>query len=222
MELIFKPIKQLITPQFQEEVYNKLGIDEAALIKLADSIIAGLFGGLLTKGDSSETEKILKTFAFNANDEEVIDVFLLENDLDSERIESARILADAVLFNKKDEFISILVKSTELDESQVESILTTLTYHVGLNLGRKLLTDEYTVTGLLGQMHAERNFFLGYIPSEMISILGVPSLLTIGQNLTSDAKVVGDAVYYEIMHGNKPVVEKKSSWWKWFSFKAAL
>lgn len=222
MKLIFKPIKQLITPQFQQEVSDKLGMDEASLVKLSDLIIAGLFGALLAKGDNVETEKILKTFASKVNDDIEIGICLLADDVGSEIIEAAITLGDAILFNKRDHFKSILVELTEQSEVQIEKIMTTLTYNWGQNLGQRLLTAEYTITGLLGQIHAERNFFLGYIPSEMISILDVPSLLAIGQNLSSDAKVVSDTVYHEIMLGNTPVEEKKSSWWKWFSFKAAL
>ena len=222
MELIFKNIKQLITSQFLEEVFTKLGIDEATLIKLSDSIIAGLFGGLLTQGDNAETERMFEDFISKTDDNDLYGIYLLDSDADNSKIEAATALGSAVLFGKREEFVSFLSEHINVDVAAVDKLLTTLTYSFGLDLGRKLMTDEYTITGLLGQIHAERNFFLGYIPSGITSILGLPSLLTIGQNLSSDAKVVSDAVYYNIMHGNTPVQEKKNSWWKWFSFKAAL
>lgn len=222
MELIFKNIKQLITPQFLEEVFTKLEIDEATLIKLSDPIIAGLFGGLLTQGDNAETERMFEDFISKTDDNESCGIYLLDSDADINKIEAATALGGVVLFGKRDEFASFLSDHMNVDVVLVDKLLTTLTYSFGLDLGRKLMTDEYTITGLLGQIHAERNFFLGYIPSGVTSILGLPSLLTIGQNLSSDAKVVSDAVYYNIMHGNTPVQEKKNSWWKWFSFKAAL
>ncbi len=222
MELIFKNIKQLITPQFLEEVFTKLGIGEATLIKLSDPIIAGLFGGLLTQGDNAETERMFEDFISKTDDNDSCGVYLLDSDADINKIEAATALGSAVLFGKREEFASFLSDHMNVDVAAVDKLLTTLTYSFGLDLGRKLMTDEYTITGLLGQIHAERNFFLGYIPSGVTSILGLPSLLTIGQNLSSDAKVVSDAVYYNIMHGNTPVQEKKNSWWKWFSFKAAL
>lgn len=222
MELIFKNIKQLITPQFLEEVFAKLGIGEATLIKLSDPIIAGLFGGLLTQGDNAETEKMFEDFISKTDDNNLCGIYLLDSDADINKIEAATVLGSAVLFGKREEFISFLSDHMNVDVVLVDKLLTILTYSFGLDLGRKLMTDEYTITGLLGQIHAERNFFLGYIPSGVTSILGLPSLLTIGQNLSSDAKVVSDAVYYDIMHGNTPVQEKKNSWWKWFSFKAAL
>lgn len=220
MELIFKHIKQLITPQFQEEVFTELAMDEAMLIKLSDPIIAGLFGGLLTQGDNTDTEKKFKDFILRADDNDSSGVYLLDSDI--KKVKAATALSNAVLFGKREEFVSFLSEHINVDVVTVDKLLTTLTYSFGLDLGRKLMTAEYTITGLLGQIHAERNFFLGYIPSGVTSILGLPSLLTIGQNLSSDAKVVSDAVYYDIMHGNTPVQEKKNSWWKWFSFKAAL
>lgn len=220
MELIFKNIKQLITPQFQEEVFTELAMDEAMLIKLSDPIIAGLFGGLLTQGDNTDTEKKFKDFILRADDNDSSGVYLLDSDI--KKVKAATALSNAVLFGKREEFVSFLSEHINVDVVTVDKLLTTLTYSFGLDLGRKLMTAEYTITGLLGQIHAERNFFLGYIPSGVTSILGLPSLLTIGQNLSSDAKVVSDAVYYDIMHGNTPVQEKKNSWWKWFSFKAAL
>lgn len=220
MELIFKNIKQLITPQFQEEVFTELAMDEAMLIKLSDPIIAGLFGGLLTQGDNTDTEKKFKDFILRADDNDSSGVYLLDSDI--KKVKAATALSNAVLFGKREEFVSFLSEHINVDVVMVDKLLTTLTYSFGLDLGRKLMTAEYTITGLLGQIHAERNFFLGYIPSGVTSILGLPSLLTIGQNLSSDAKVVSDAVYYDIMHGNTPVQEKKNSWWKWFSFKAAL
>lgn len=222
MELIFKNIKQLITPQFLEEVFAKLGIGEATLIKLSDSIIAGLFGGLLTQGDNAETEKMFEDFISKTDDNDLCGIYLLDSDADINKIEAATVLGSAVLFGKREEFTSFLSDHMNVDVVLVDKLLTILTYSFGLDLGRKLMTDEYTITGLLGQIHAERNFFLGYIPSGVTSILGLPSLLTIGQNLSSDAKVVSDAVYYDIMHGNTSVQEKKNSWWRWFSFKAAL
>ena len=222
MELIFKPIKQLITPQFQEAVSNKLRIDGTILIKLSDLIIAGLFGALLAKGDNSETEKALKTFVFDVNNDKEMEGYLLDDNSGSGKIEAVTTLADAILLGRRKEFKSILAALTEQKEEQIENVIISLTYTIGLDLGQKLLTNEYTITGLLGQIHAERNFFLGYIPSEMISILGVPSLLAIGHNLSSDAKVVSDAVYHEIMLGNTPVKEDKNTWRRWFSFKAAL
>ena len=222
MELIFKNIKQLITPQFLEEVFAKLGIGEATLIKLSDPIIAGLFGGLLTQGDNAETEKMFEDFISKTDDNNLFGIYLLDSDADINKIEAATVLGSAVLFGKREEFISFLSDHMNVDVVLVDKLLTILTYSFGLDLGRKLMTDEYTITGLLGQIHAERNFFLGYIPSGVTSILGLPSLLTIGQNLSSDAKVVSDAVYYDIMDCNTPVQEKKNSWWKWFSFKAAL
>ena len=222
MELIFKNIKQLITPQFLEEVFTKLGMDEATLIKLSDPIIAGLFAGLLTQGDNTDTEKIFKDFILRADDNDLSGVYLLDADADIIKIEAATALGSAVLFGKREEFVSLLSGHMNIDLVLIDKLLTTLTYSFGLDLGRKLLTGEYTITGLLGQIHAERNFFLGYIPSGVTSILGLPSLLTIGQNLSSDAKVISDTVYYDIMHGNTPVQEKKNSWWRWFSFKAAL
>ncbi len=222
MELIFKNIKQLITPQFLEEVFTKLGIGEATLIKLSDPIIAGLFGGLLTQGDNAETERMFEDFISKTDDNDSCGIYLLDSDADINKIEAAIALGGAVLFGKREEFTSFLSDHMNVDVVLVDKLLTTLTYSFGLDLGRKLMTGEYTITGLLGQIHAERNFFLGYIPSGVTLILGLPSLLTIGQNLSSDAKVVSDAVYYNIMHGNTPVQEKKNSWWKWFSFKAAL
>lgn len=222
MELIFKNIKQLITPQFQEEVFTELAMDEAMLIKLSDPIIAGLFGGLLTQGDNTDTEKIFKDFILRADDNDSSGVYLLDSEADIKKVKAATALSNAVLFGKREEFVSFLSEHINVDVVMVDKLLTTLTYSFGLDLGRKLMTAEYTITGLLGQIHAERNFFLGYIPSGVTSILGLPSLLTIGQNLSSDAKVVSDAVYYDIMYGNTPVQEKKNSWWKWFSFKAAL
>lgn len=222
MELIFKRIKQLITPQFLEKASDELRVDEPTLVKLCDPILAGLFGALLTQGDSAETEKMFEAFISEINDDRETGIYFLEKDTDSKEIKITTDLGNAVLLNKREELISFMSEHLLVDEEIVEKLLTALTYTFGLDLGRKLMTDEYTIIGLLGQIHAERNFFLGYIPSGVTSILGLPSLLTIGQNLSSDAKVVSDAVYYTIMHGNTPTKDKKNSWWKWFSFKAAL
>lgn len=222
MEIIFKKIKQLITPQFIEEVSKEWRMNEAALIKLSDPIIAGLFGALLTQGDTENTEKMFQAFISKIKDDREVGIYFLENEKDSTSIKAAIALGDAVLFGQREEFISFLSEQTLINKVQIEKLMTALTYTFGLDLSRKLMTDEYTVTGLLGQIHAERNFFLGYIPSGVTSILGLPSLLTIGQNLSSDAKVVSDTVYYNIMHGKTPTKQKRNSWWKWFSFKAAL
>lgn len=222
MQLIFKKIKQLITPQLFEKASGELGINEATLIKLSDPIIAGLFGALLTQGDNAETERIFKTFVSKVNDETEVEIYFLEKDADSKKIQGAIALGDAILFAKRAELISYLAELTDIQETKIEKLMTALIYSFGLDLGRKLTTGEYTITGLLGQIHAERNFFLGYIPSGMTSILGLPSLLAIGQNLSSDAKVVSDMVYYEIMHSNTPAKEKRTGWWKWFSLKTAL
>lgn len=222
MELLFKEIKQIITSDFIAESSRKLIIDEAILANLSDSIIAGVLGALLAKGDSPATEEILSNFVSHIDKNEEIKVFFFDEQTDSRKIDAAKGWESAVFSGKRRNFISLLSQPPGISEVNVEKLMVTITYVSALYLGRKLLTEEYSITGLLGQIHAERNFFLGHIPFGLTLLLELPSLLALGQNLSSDAKVVSDAVYYEIMHGNTPVKKKKTGLFKLFSFRASL
>lgn len=222
MELLFKEIRQIITPEFIADSSRQFMIDEVILTNLSDSIVAGIFGALLSRGDNSASEDMLVSFASRFDDNEEIKIFSLEEQTAAQVRNAIIAWEDGAFGGKRMEFVSLLAQTLSVDEACVEKMLLNIAYVSAIYLGRKIITKEYTITGLLGQMHAERNFYLGYVPSGLTSLLGLPSLLTLGQNLTSDAKVVSDTVYHEIMHGNTPVKEKKNSWWKWFSFKAAL
>ncbi len=221
MEFIFKKIKEIASPQRIEELSMRLMVDDETFVKLTDSIVAGLFGTLLTRGDNLETESMLKTFVSQVEDDRKTGIYFLDDNIDSKRIEAAITLGDTLFFEKRRELISFLSELTVVDEERVENLMNALTYTFGLGLGRRLTTGGYTITGLLGQIHAERNFFLARIPLGVMSILGLPSLLTIGKSISSDAKVVSDMVYYKIMHDTPPVKEQRGSWKKWISSRAA-
>lgn len=222
MELLFKGIKQNITSRFITEASDQFIIDETILTNLADSIIAGIFGVLLFKSDTPVTEKMLTDFVSQIAENEEIELCLFDEQADFSKIETATRWKDTLLMEKDQEFFSLLSQTSGVDEAYVEKLTVNISYALALYLGRKLMTEEYTITGLLGQIYAERNFFLGYIPFGLASVLGLPSLLSLGKNLSSDAKVISDMVYYEIMHGNTPSRKGKSRWFKWLSFRAAL
>ncbi|PXV62847.1 hypothetical protein CLV62_11763 [Dysgonomonas alginatilytica] len=222
MELLFKEIKQIITPEFIAESSRRFAMDETKLTNLSDSIVAGTLAGLLANGDNSASEEILISFVSRFNDIEEIKISPIEDQIDSKTIDAVIAWENKAFMGKRLEFVSLLAQTSGVGEVYVDKLMLSISYVAALYLGRKLMTKEYTTTGLLGQMHAERNFYLGYVPFGLTSLLGLPSLLALGQNLTSDAKVVSDTVYYEIMHANTPVQENKNSWRKWFFSKAAL
>lgn len=227
MELLFTKTKQLITPQILEEVSNLLMIDEAASKSTTDTIITGLFCFFLRQGDTPEAKKLLNDFISNVNDDRDIDIYSFENHLNEERTKATIELSDSLFLNKRKEFISLVSETASVNEELIETLVTTLTYTVALDFGRKVETKEYTITGLLAQIYAEREFFFDKISPQLLSLLDTTSLLTIGHNLSSDARVASHMVYVEIQHmrdteAKEVEGEEKNNWWKWFSSKAAL
>lgn len=225
MEVLFTKINQSITPHFVEEVSNLLMIEEEALNEMTHTIITGLFIAFLKKGDTFETENSLSEFTHNVDDNREISVYSFEGGLSDEQIIASTIWSEFIFTSKRNEFISFISTTTSVDKDQIEMLVTTLTYTVALSFGRKLENRECTIGGLLAQVYAEKDLFSNYASRELLSTFGIPSLLNIGQNLSSDARVASHMIYVEIQELSTNEVEEeeeKSTWWKWFSSKAAL
>lgn len=192
MQLLLNRIHQQIgIDQFIEISSSKYGIDIKDIEQLTNNITSSLLASILIQGDTEQTNYLLVNYNSNITNLATIEdnrIFITSSFLN-------------VLFNDKlDDLVHILSIKSNISVDIVRSLVIVLT-HVYINqLLSFMLSEQFSINGLLGHLLGERDYYIDYIPEEIIPLLGVSSKHNLGQNISADAIVVSNAVRYTLLH----------------------
>lgn len=208
MDLLLQHIHQetgLIN--FIETSSLRYNLSEEVVQKFTDAVISSVLGAILLQGDTPETEDLLNTY--NSR--------ILEDTIEPTVKINLTIETLNKIFNDKlPEFYSILSEYSNIELNKVSRMTIILSELFITQLPQFMASEKYSISGLLGHLLGERDYFIDQMPDDILTLLDISSKHSIGQNISADAVVVSNAVRYTLLREKKEqaAANRKKSWFE--------
>lgn len=180
MQQIFDQLKSLITPEMISRASATLGEHDSKVATAISTIIPGLLGKLLQKGNSSQVEGILKEAGNSNVSSELGNIFSCNTVPDQQNIGDK--FLDAIMGGKTNEFTSAVSSHSGIAPSNANKLTNMVATATAGFLGDKLTSGNMTLSGLLSELNKEKGSIMNALPSALIGTLGLSSIL--GPNRT--------------------------------------
>ncbi len=185
MAQLFDTLKNIITPEVMDKMTASVGEDKSKVTSAIGSIIPGLLGSLLAKGQSSEVETSLIEAGKSSGG-------LLSNIsgmLDGNNFGNiGSNFLNSVLGNKLGAFSSIISSTSGVSSGGVGKLISMISPIVAGFLGSKMNASGGGLSGLLNQLTSEKAGFLSSVPSGLAGVFGISSLSDLGAQAVAGAK----------------------------------
>ncbi len=208
MQLLLEHIHQETgVIEFIEASSAQYNLSKEQVQKFTNAAISSVLGAILLQGDTPETEKLLNNYTTMLSDNTV---------LQSKKTELTASILIKLFNNKLTSFYSILAKDSQIAEKDVEKMTIVLSELFIKQLFGFMITEKYSISGLLGHLLGERDHYIDAIPDDVIELINISSKHSIGQNISADAVVVSNAVRYTLIHQKKEQEEanRKKGWFE--------
>ncbi|WP_128332005.1 hypothetical protein [Apibacter sp. HY039] len=165
MKYLFNSIHEFISPEIIYTTSLTLKEDNSNVLSAIQSSVASILDVIIEKRKDKKLEYIIKhmgEFNILLNATKIYNTTFTEQNLNSN-------FFNYLLNNKKDLFINIIAKSSNISENSSRDIIYKTSVLISGFLGEKLISG-IQFSRLLNQLEEERKDFSLYIPLEMIKI----------------------------------------------------
>lgn len=208
MELLLEHIHQETgVIEFIESSATRYNLQKESVQKFTDAVISSVLGAILLQGDTPETEQLLSNYTTELSD---------HDNQDSKKTELTVSILMKLFNDKLTSFYSIVSKECGIEVIETEKMTIALSQLFIKQLLSFMTTEKYSISGLLGHLLGERDYFIDSIPDGVTELINISSKHSIGQNISADAVVVSNAVRYTLIHEKKEKEEanRKKSWFE--------
>lgn len=218
MSNIFNSLKGLVTPELISKAASFLGEDSSKVQSAVGSIIPSLLGSLLAKGNDANLESALVKAGKESEGLLSGAANLFSGGADEKSSYIGSRFLDSLLGDKLGGLTSLISSVSGISSASVGKLLSMVSPLIAGFLGNKITAGGFNLSKLLGALNSEKGSFLELIPSGLTSVLGIPSLASLGSSLSSGISSVGNTageVVAEAKKGSSGLI-------KWLLLIAAL
>lgn len=208
MELLLQHIHQETgVLEFIEKSSSKYQLTEDSVQKFSDILLSSILSAIIVQGDTPETEALLSNYNKSLSDSSISE---------SEKINLTITLLNKIFNNNLDNFFSLLSVDNQIALNNVKEMSTHLSELFINQMFKFMITENYSISGLLGHLLGERDYYIDHMPDDIIKFLNISSKHNLGQNISADAVVVSNAVRYTLLREEREKEEatKKKSWFE--------
>lgn len=208
MELLLHHIHQETgVVEFIETSSARYQLPKESVQKFSDALLSSVLAAILIQGDTPETEALLNNYNTQTSN---------RNTPQSEKTDLTINLLNKLFNNNINTFFSVLVDNSGFSLDHVQKMTIILSELFVCQLLRFMATEKYSISGLLGHLLGERDYYIDVMPEDIIGLLRISSKHSLGQNISADAVVVSNAVRYTLLHEQREKEEagKKKSWFQ--------
>lgn len=207
--LLYRIQQEMGIDQFIEISSDKNNLDTEKVRTITNNILSSLLVSLLLKGDTEATNNLLIRYR---------DSFFNTNLSEEQKINTTNSLLRVLFNNKETLFVNVLSKKNSISVDIVRNFIIVLTHVYMVQLLNFMKSEDYSISGLMGHLLGERDFFIDNVPSEVIALLEMSSRHNLAQNISADAVVVSNAVRYTLLHEKREeeLAEKNKEKKSWF------
>ncbi len=179
MSQLFDSLKSLITPEIMDKITSSIGEDKSKVTSAIGSIIPGLLGSLLAKGDSPDVAASL-TDAGKSSGNILSNITGMLDGSSSGSVGPN--FLNSILGDNLGTFSSVISSVSGMTSGGANKLIAMIAPIVASFLGSKMTASGGGLSGLLKQLGAEKDGFLSAIPAGLTNVFGVTSLSALGAN----------------------------------------
>jgi outer membrane protein OmpA-like peptidoglycan-associated protein len=177
MKQYYESLKNLINQDMISKASLMLKENETNVSAAVSTIISGLLGIMLKKGDTQQMRNILE----EAQSSNINTVSKIENLWNENPTPQQRKLGDdflqELLGDKAVDFTSAIYKSAGISKVATNRLVAMVSPIVTGFLGDQLVKEKWQLSDLLDEINKQKNNFAGFIPADMINSFGLANVL---------------------------------------------
>lgn len=197
---IFDSLKSMVGPDMISKASAILGEKDSKVSSAVSAALPAMLAAVLKKGDSSQLENVLQSAGKSDVLSDVARIFSGNSSDEQKQVGSN--FQQALLGGKVTDFNAALASTSGISATNAGKLTSMLSAVTAGLLGSKMLSNNLSLSGLIGELKQEKNSFMGAVPSQFNSALGLNSLY-------NDTKAL-------------PEHKKNNSWITWLIIIALL
>jgi outer membrane protein OmpA-like peptidoglycan-associated protein len=191
MKQYYESLKGLINQEMISKASLTLKENETNVSAATSTIISGLLGIMLKKGDTQQMKNILR----EAGSSDINSISKIENLWNENPTQEQQKLGDnflqELLGDKAADFTSGIYRSAGISKVAANRLIAMVGPIVAGFLGDQLVKEKWDLSDLLDEINKQKNNFAGFIPVEIVNAFGLTSVLNKDYKVPNKKKGLG-------------------------------